>query len=397
MNEMPILTKEDIDALERSKKALNKQLKSLFSGQITVNFMLEIMWKMITIHPEIGQYLPTPDMNQVLSGKMNNLFYVLCVHIVGIHRSRIIFLDDTERVKLENSTDYQKELMDEVYTAIKLRYNIEGFLKNEPLIRGDKFIYFPVPYYLAVLNTKLIQLIPQLKSTPGLFMDMSNKALASLSLLQDGFVDSAYPICRIIIEEYINATIFKNCPAALAEYEKFSFYDLKHSIGYDFDDEFLDKFDNRLNKVAKNRVQFLHFGWVDVIPKYHEVVKQNPYTFSGVKDFLLSKLQEDAPGYTDLQNLEYYHTMCSGYSHGSISYSKYQILHYFEISTILTLTITNVYFAACEELGIEKEIDGIDVIGLINKHYQILKVAESKKSTENFERYYKNFNNHLIK
>ena len=105
--------KEDIDALERSKKALNKQLKSLFSGQITVNFMLEIMWKMITIHPEIGQYLPAPDMNQVLSGKMNNLFYVLCVHIVGIHRSRIIFLDDTERVKLENSTDYQKELMDE--------------------------------------------------------------------------------------------------------------------------------------------------------------------------------------------------------------------------------------------------------------------------------------------
>ena len=172
---------------------------------------------------------------------------------------------------------------------------------------------------------------------------------------------------------------------------------MKHSIGYDFDDEFLDKFDNRLNKVAKNRVQFLHFGWVDVIPKYHEVVKQNPYTFSGVKDFLLSKLQEDAPGYTDLQNLEYYHTMCSGYSHGSISYSKYQILHYFEISTILTLTLTNVYFAACEELGIEKEIDGIDVIGLINKHYQILKVAESKKSTENFERYYKNFNNHLIK
>lgn len=61
------------------------------------------------------------------------------------------------------------------------------------------------------------------------------------------------------------------------------------------------------------------------------------------------------------------------------------------------LAVTNVYFAACEELGIEKEIDGIDVIGLINKHYQILKVAESKKSTENFERYYKNFNNHLIK
>lgn len=131
-----------------------------------------------------------------------------------------------------------------------------------------------------------------------LFWDILFQALAALSLLRDGFVDSAYPICRIIIEEYINATIFKNCPAALAEYEKFSFYDLKHSIGYDFDDEFLDKFDNRLNKVAKNRVWFLHFGWVDVIPKYHEVVKQNPYTFNGLKDFLRSsfkKIHQDIP------------------------------------------------------------------------------------------------------
>lgn len=346
---------------------------------------------MIALYPEIRQYLPVPDMNQVLSGKTNNPFYVLCIHIIGIHHSRIIFLDGTERVKLENSTDYQKELMDEVYIVIKLRHNIEYFLKNESLFRGDKFIYFPVPYYLTVLVTKLIQLIPKLNSTPGLFMDMSYKALAALSLLQYGFVDSAYPICRIIIEEYINATIFKNCPAALAEYEKFCSYDLKHSIGIKFDDEFLKKFNNRLNKKTKNRIQFLHFGWVDAIPKYHETVKQKPYTFNGVRNFLLSKFEEADSKYTDLRYLNYYHTMCSGYSHGSISHSKYQILHYFEISTILTLTIVDVYSAACEELKVEKEIDGIDVISLINKHYQILKATENKKSTENFECYYKTF------
>ncbi len=74
--------------------------------------MLEIIWKMIALYPEIGQYLPAPDMDQVLSGKTNNPFYVLCIHIIGIHCSRIIFLDDIKRVKLENSTDYQKELME---------------------------------------------------------------------------------------------------------------------------------------------------------------------------------------------------------------------------------------------------------------------------------------------
>lgn len=43
------------------------------------------------------------------------------------------------------------------------------------------------------------------------------------------------------------------------------------------------------------------------------------------------------------------------------------------------------------ETNEEKEIDGIDVISLINKHYQILKTEENKKSTDNFERYYKTF------
>ncbi len=60
------------------------------------------------------------------------------------------------------------------------------------------------------------------------------------------------------------------------------------------------------------------------------------------------------------------------------------------------LSLVN-YYRVLRFALFSQEIDGIDVIGLINKHYQILKVAESKKSTENFERYYKNFNNHIIK
>ena len=45
----------------------------------------------------------------------------------------------------------------------------------------------------------------------------------------------------------------------------------------------------------------------------------------------------------------------------------------------------------CDEIGESTLIDDLDIIAEINKHYKILKDAELKKSTENFENYYKNF------
>ena len=386
-----MMAKEDIAFLEKSKKELNKILKSFFSGQITLNFMLDIMYSMLNLYPELGQYIQAPnDVRTVLSGRTQNLFYVLCEHIIGVHRSKTIFLSNEERSKLEDDKAYRSELMADVYQEIKLRPHIDALIRNSQLIRGDRFLLFPVPYYIAVLESRFLQLSFKSKEIPFVYTNIANKSLAVLSLLQDNFADCSYSTCRIIIEEYLRGTIFHNCKEAVEEYYKFTEYELKQSIGYPQEQEFLDKFDNRLNKSCRNKIEYLHYGWVDVVPHYHEVVKQHPYTFGGIKNFIVEKFANDESK-DQFELLDYYHNMCHGYTHGSIGNSKYPVLHYFEICSILANTTVNAYYALCQELGEETAIDGADVIAEINKHYKILKEAELKKSTENFENYYKNF------
>ena len=52
MNTNPIIPKEELQFLEKSKKELNKIIKSFFSGQIALNVMLDIMYLMLTLYPE---------------------------------------------------------------------------------------------------------------------------------------------------------------------------------------------------------------------------------------------------------------------------------------------------------------------------------------------------------
>lgn len=388
MNEM--IDKRMLQEIEKSRKELNKELKKLFAGQITQNFMLDIMYTMITRYSDLQKYIPAPnDIQSILSGRLQNLFYILCEHIIGVHRSKIIFLSDSERSKLEDDNSYKEELMEDVYKELKLRYQTGVFIREGQIVRGDKFILFPLPYYITILTLKLLEIAPKTKKMPIVYIDIANKSLAILSLLQDNFSDCAYSSCRIIIEDYIRGTIFHNCKEAMEEFYKFSEYELKQSLGYEFDDEFLDKFDNRLNKSCRNKIEFLHYGWVDVIPGYHQIVDKYPYSFGSVKKFIVEKFADVDKNQYDL--LDYYHSMCNGYAHGSILNSKYPLLHYFEITSILVNVTVNAYFAACDEIGESTLIDDLDIIAEINKHYKILKDAELKKSTENFENYYKNF------
>ena len=154
MNEM--IDKRMLQEIEKSRKELNKELKKLFAGQITQNFMLDIMYTMITRYPDLQKYIPAPnDIQSILSGRLQNLFYILCEHIIGVHRSKIIFLSDSERSKLEDDNSYKEELMEDVYKELKLRYQTGVFIREGQIVRGDKFILFPLPYYITILTLKL--------------------------------------------------------------------------------------------------------------------------------------------------------------------------------------------------------------------------------------------------
>lgn len=57
-----------------------------------------------------------------------------------------------------------------------------------------------------------------------------NKGLAALSLLEDNFLDNAYPICRGIIELYVQFLLLVNKPEAISTYDKFAKYDLENRV-----------------------------------------------------------------------------------------------------------------------------------------------------------------------
>lgn len=381
--------KEFLQQIEAEKRKLNKTMKSLFAGQIRQNFMLEVAYAMLLKYPDVSSFATLPgDMQAIVSGRTSNTLYLLCEHIVGVHRSKTIFMTNQERSKMENDVDYRSELMEDVYKELKLRELTGLFIREGKLLRGDRFILFPLPYYVLILTIKLLELAPQTKEMPGVYVNIANKSLAILSLLQDNFSDCAYSSCRVIIEDYVRGTIFHNCKEAGPEFERFAAYELKQMVGHKFPEEFLTKFNNRINKTEKNIIEYLHYGWADSIPKYHEIVRDHPYTFGGIKRMIVKKFEPSEVKTYELLNK--YHTLCNGYTHGSATHSIYPLIHYFEITTILLYVTVNVYSAVCKELEQDTKINGVDVIGEIRKHHSIFNVAFGKGSTENYEQYYKN-------
>lgn len=217
-----------------------------------------------------------------------------------------------------------------------------------------------------------------------------NKGLAALSLLEDNFLDNAYPICRGIIELYVQLLLLVNKPEAIKAYNEFAKFDLdKSCISQTYSDEFNSLFHNRLNQNSKSKIDYLHFGWVDCISDYHSIVKNTPYSVNGIVEYLRSIYSEKENG-TFLSNLKVLFTMCHGYTHGSIGNSLYPLLHYFEISIMLYSTLSHTYLIICEELQQDIGINGIDVVSELNQAYALLEKQYGNRSTENFNYYYKN-------
>ncbi len=89
--------------------------------------------------------------------------------------------------------------------------------------------------------------------------------------------------------------------------------------------------------------------------------------------------------------------MCHGYTHGSIQYVKYPLINYFEISMILTYIISHSYQIVCERYSVTTKINEIDILEKLNSDFVQLEHLHSIRSTENFENYYKQKFNQILK
>ena len=81
--------------------------------------------------------------------------------------------------------------------------------------------------------------------------------------------------------------------------------------------------------------------------------------------------------------------MCHGYVHGSTIHVKYPLLQYFEISNMIYLVVKPVFTDIYRCLGIEMAEEDKFLLGIVDRDFRKLDEQYGKRSTENFELYYK--------
>lgn len=369
----------------------DKALKRIFGKYIKGSFLIEMKYLITHSFPELFQYYDLQmSMEKLVAGDTANLEIDICKLIIGCHSSNIIFLSDEQRAELQRSADYKQKLAKQVIQNIKLRGYGSTFFRKQPIMQGELFINYNVPYNMFVVAIRVNELLHQGKIKSDFFhfySAISNKALAALSLLEDGFLDNSYPICRVVFELYLKLLIFKNNPDLIEEHSKFSYFEVIQSCcEQEYPDDFNELFQNRINKSKPKKIDYLHYGWVDKIPSYHDIVKKQPYSINGILTYL--KELEAGDDYY-FEEVERFYKMCHGYTHGNVVNSRFPLLHYFEISVMLHYALFHTYKILCEELEIDGSINGIDMFVKEEEDFNVLYQQYMQRSTENFEKHYK--------
>lgn len=378
------------NVMKQISKTTEQTLKKIFDSKIKQSFLIGKLHKVKNIlGTDLFKYYDLNINNEkVVTGDSETIEYEICKIIVGLHRSNCIFLNDCDRASKEKNEVYKKELEAAVIMHIKLRHYSAIYFRKKQIILGDEFIFYSVPYKIFSLCINAIILLKEKnynESINPLYVRIFNKSLAALTLLEDNFLDNAYPICRVIIEFYIKLLIMGLNSELVKEHDKFSEYDRNETCcGKKYPEEFEKKYSNRRNKKEQSKINFLHYGWVDLIDDYHEIVTQKPYSMSGLICYLSKKQNE----VNDFETIKHFYHMCHSYTHGNVSISMYPLLHYFEISIILSLIIPHTYELLCNHLEVDKLVDEIDVMTPLITDKNLLFEQYKKKTTKNFNAYY---------
>ena len=378
------------ETLESLQRKTNKALRNLFSKNISGSFLLEMLYKTKETYPYIKQlYPPQFTIEEFLVSSNKVMDYELCQIIVGCHSTNKIFLSKEEVFALEKSEEYKNKLAHNVEQNILLKNYSSRYLNKQPLIRGEPFIYYNLPYDLLCIAVKMNELLSSNKiAFSSFFSAISNKTFSALLMLENNLFDCIYPICRSIIEIFVKFLLVRSCPDAHAAFQSFLTYDISRSCcNQKYPDEFNTYFNNRLNKSTENTSSFLNYGWVDKIPNYHKIVPNNPYSFNGLLKYLRkTQTNENERGY--FSELERLHKGCNAYTHGSVARSKYPLLHYFEISSMLFLVIDYMYRLLCETLNVSTTINNVNIEEKALQDYERLDSQYRQQSTELYERHY---------
>lgn len=370
-------------------KETNKILKQLFKNKINGSFLIKIKSTVICeLGNQMFKYYPNIlNYSAMITGKEETIEYDICRIIIGTHRHHSIFLSKEEIRNNEKNEKYQKQLVKETIEKIKLRQYSSAFYRKKQLIIGDEFLYFSVPYELFAICMKSTILISNSSNWLAVnYSDIVNIALSALTLMENNFLSNAYPLCRGMIELYIKTLILQKHPEVKEVYWEFMEFEVKQSCcSQEYPDKFNELYTKRKYQSYKNKVNFLHYGWLDNI-NYYNLQTKNRYSLYGIFDYLMRDANDTLCD--TLNNIKRLYKMCHGYTHGNAIYVKYQLLQYFEISMMIYYVIRSIFHEICSKSNIDISNDDLNIIEILDRDYKILKEQYNIRSTENFDLYY---------
>lgn len=386
------LSFEFVKTFEREKERI---LKTVFQGQIRGSFLMDMSDRVcFALGPNLGGVFDiVPNAMQMITTSGDSFQYEICCHIVGIHRANTVFKTLKEIREMQRDETYREKLTQQVVAHVKTRRYGAAHFRKIPMMQGEQFSYFSVPYEVFVLSMRANEIINTKGETFENQYKLVNyhailgKTFATLSLLGDNFLDSAYPTCRTVIELFAKLLVLQDSIDLYKEAATFAQYDLmKNCCTGKYTPEFKEAFEHRTNPRFKNMIDYLHFGFLDKVAGYHDIVKQNPYSMTGIWRYLTAESESDVTNTIVL--LENLYKQCNGYAHGGVATSNYPLLHYFEITLSLSIIVPVVYRMICTESGESPYVNGIDILSECNSNTQLLLEQYSQRSTENFDRYY---------
>lgn len=384
------MAKDIFADIDRQIRETDKALAKIFSNRVKESFLREMRHKVYQYHPDFLMLFDIRfDMIQNAMGTQDNQWdYEVLRNIVGIHRFNTIGKTVSERASMEKSDSYKKELSDAVYEHLKLRNYASPYLRKRQFVEGDEFIYFPVPYKLFVVCMRGLQILNDFKDPyREFYVNIFNKSLAALALIEDNLLDSAYPICRGVIELYIKLLSLVDYPDALEMHNNLVRLEyIKTAQNGENPPEFEELFKNRKNKSQTNQIDYLHYGWVDKIKYFHQIEKNKPYSFNALFDFLKESAPEESKGYFEFLPILY--NRCHGFAHGNLGNSGIPLVHYMDLTMILYMVLDHTFRMLCTESKNNHLVNGIDVAELLERDAEKMIHQYNRKSDEMFKTFY---------
>lgn len=366
----------------------NTVLKKVFAKKIKGYFLIDIkdqVLKVLGIDNLIKYYDFRWSDVKMATGIGEAAEYDICRMIVGIHKAHSVFLSENEIRRNEKSRRYKQQLVSETVEKINIRLYGSVYFRNRVLFQGEEFLYYPLPYELFVMATKMKEMLLEGCSCncQQLYYGVLYNCISALSLLEDNLFGTAYPLCRGAIEIYFRLLVIASHSKLCDWYEKFRIFEVEYSCNRTYSKDFNRLFEKRVCQSSKSKADYLHFGWLDHVDGYHKKVKKMPYSVYGIVAFL-----KNGDSILGLEWLENFYKSCHAYTHGSIQTAKYPVLHYFEISMMLYFVMRNTFLLLCKEKKADNMIGECDIISMIDRDFCILNNQYQMRSTENFEKYY---------